>query len=194
LTRPDQTTAWARLARAWCAVLPLISAMSGCGVRLGYEPDEQGEPAETPPDPSSDTTAALVRSFGERVGAGTRNVTRDTDLPSTFPSENYGHSGTVSADALPLRSALLAFDLSSLDPSTRCSAAELHLVVQNPLETGVLVGYALHESWDEDEATWNERRAGVPWSEPGWRDAPSSRRCALNPRAGFFDVGVVVRG
>jgi hypothetical protein len=40
--------------------------------------------------------------------------------------------------------------------------------------------YRVTESWNENEATWNERAAGVPWTSPGADGAGSNAGVSLN--------------
>ncbi len=135
----------------------------------GADADASAGAIDSGPDAQTDAAppVSFEVSLGERNDATVRVVTTDTYLARDQTGENFGDADEVEADALPQRTGLLRFDLSSLSPTLRCSQAELVVRFSNDLENGDLQIFALRESWIEDEATWNRRGIGTPWSVAG---------------------------
>jgi hypothetical protein len=68
---------------------------------------------------------------------------------------------------------LIKFDLSSIPVGSTVNEAHLQLYYysfgtdgNNPADRTLNV-YRVTEDWDEMEATWNVRKAGIPWTTPG---------------------------
>ena len=109
----------------------------------------------------------------------------DTQLTADTPATPAGGATTVKVDGLgPHSHGLLAFPAliggggGQVPPGAVIASATLRL---NCTNAGNLMAlYRLTEDWDEGQATWNERRAGVPWSVPG-ADGPGSRAGASVP-------------
>jgi hypothetical protein len=118
------------------------------------------------------------------------NVTFDVTLQEDAPTSSNGNASNVGIDAAPRHSGLLQFDLSSLPASLHCVQATLSVSVNDPIESGEYQIFALHESWSETTASWNERRSGSPWTDlgagPGSRAATPMATTA--PRSTGFDA------
>jgi hypothetical protein len=61
----------------------------------------------------------------------------------------------------------LRFDLTEIPTTAAIVSAELILRFPDPIEDGAFEVYPLIEEWAEDEATWNQRKTGVPWTTAG---------------------------
>ncbi len=130
--------------------------------------------------PAGLTSATLL--VGDPPGTATLSgptQVLDTQLTADTPATPGGSGTTVKVDGLsPHSHGLLAFPAligggsGQVPPGAAIASATLRL---NCTNAGNLMAlYRLAEDWDEDQATWNERRAGVPWSAPG-ADGPGSR-------------------
>jgi len=83
-----------------------------------------------------------------------------------------------------VRNALLRFDLTSLPTGAQVVTAslELHPISQS-VEVPVAVDvFGVLQHWEEDEATWNLRFAGLQWGNAGCRQPGVDRREALTDR------------
>ncbi len=128
---------------------------------------------------------------------------RDAELVAGTPTTPSGTGALITVDGQsPHAHGLLAVPglvgtgTGQMPAGVPVASATLRLTCTNPGNPMAI--YRLAEDWDEDQATWNERRPGVPWSVPG-ADGPGSR--AGDPVAGdctttgqrFIDVTPLVQ-
>jgi ferric-dicitrate binding protein FerR (iron transport regulator) len=109
----------------------------------------------------------VVRSFQDGVlptpgYAGTQ----DTEIASAQPTQSFGTTEQLELQRLSeSRSALFRWDISSIPPGSRVTAAELSFWV-----TGAIVGdckvFGMAHGWDE-AATWKTSNGVTPWFGPG---------------------------
>lgn len=169
--------------------------VNGVCVRAGDAPDAAvSQPPADAALPGADagaaTDAALATTEVVLSGSGLMD---DTYLEANNPDQNNGGHNVVSVDADPLQIGLTRYDLSSIPPAAQVVSAELVIYVNNPIEDGDLDLYRLLEDWNEYEATYNERTAGVPWSGPGAGDGTYDPTLVLSfaPRTvGTYTVGL----
>ncbi|MEA3337846.1 MAG: DNRLRE domain-containing protein [Chloroflexota bacterium] len=97
--------------------------------------------------------------------------TTDTYLSAWQPTANYGSQSLMQVRSVDQMASLLKFDLSGLDLPDNAVVTEAYLDLfvnsrsnSNWMDTDV---YALRRSWQEYQATWNQARNNVPWSQPG---------------------------
>jgi hypothetical protein len=110
----------------------------------------------------------------------------DAEISAATPGSNLGGALLVRVDGQsPHAHTLLRFPgligsgPGQVPPGARVIAAELLVSCSNPGD--LLRVYRLTEDWVEGQATWNERSAGVPWTDVG-ADGPQSH-------GGVFVVG-----
>jgi len=118
-------------------------------------------------DDGADTDAALATTEVVLSGSGLMD---DTYIRPDRAAINYGHNGFVSIDADPLQIGLTWYDLSTIPATAQVVSAELVVYINDPIEDGELVTYRLLEAWNEYEATYDQRKDGVPWSGAGPQD------------------------
>ena len=98
--------------------------------------------------------------------------TADTYIHSTSKTNNYGSSdiraGEGASNTNVLRT-LFKFDLSGIPVGSKVLWAEIKLYNYNSSTTSahMLSVYQLLADWNETEATWINRKTGVPWADPG---------------------------
>jgi hypothetical protein len=133
-----------------------------------------GDAASPLPDSGSGVDAApadpVTVTFGERTGADHDNGTEDTDLKLESPNENFANDTNgldIDIDADTPKVGLAKFDLEAIPPGSKVESAELLVNVIDLLENGEFIAHRLLEDWDEDQATFNQRLAGVPWTTAG---------------------------
>jgi hypothetical protein len=73
---------------------------------------------------------------------------------------------------------LIGVNTGQLPQGSIVISATLRLNCTNAGQTMRL--YRLTQSWVEDEATWNERSAGMPWGSPGADGSGSNAGVAVN--------------
>jgi hypothetical protein len=136
-------------------------------------PDAAVPPPPLPPDAEPPPPVVVGLSFGERTGADVQNVTFDATLREESPNQNNGGGGILAVDAQPRTRTLLEIDLDSVPAALHCQEAKLTMFVNDPIETGDYQLYAVSESWNENETTWNNRKNGSSWQDSG--AGPGSR-------------------
>ncbi|MEW5851762.1 MAG: DNRLRE domain-containing protein [Myxococcota bacterium] len=121
------------------------------------------------------TPSVQSRVFREDAKSGV--VVDDTTLVAKSAKRNFGGETSVSVDGNPVKHALIRFSglfgsgVDQLPPGTRIDEAR---VVVRCVDAGdTMVAYRLLEDWTEGQTTWLERKAGVPWSNPGANGAAS---------------------
>jgi hypothetical protein len=127
-----------------------------------------------------DAVATVTMTFGERPEADFRDVTADTYLEQLRPHQTNGAASSIAIDALPLIVGLIRFDVAAIPADATVLSAEMEYYVSNPIESGEFEGYLLLEAWQEYEASWKERAAGVSWQ-------------GLGATAGSVDEEVIAR-
>ena len=128
------------------------------------------------------------------------SASQDASVARAFATTNYGHAGTLSAEATVLRPlsagdqrVLLGFDLRSLNPICEIEQAELRLYAASAAPDRTLAVYGLAGEWDENAVTWASQPApaGDPataGSASGWQsfDATGSVAAARGDMAGLM--------
>lgn len=111
-------------------------------------------------------------------------VVADTTLDSAVKTANFGAATELRVDAAAV--SLVRFDLAPVGSGTVVTA-ELHVwtTATGGLDRGQVAVFAVLEAWDEGTdtgqdgvASWNQRRAGTDWTDPG-AGAPDSRAATL---------------
>ncbi|MBI5001016.1 MAG: tandem-95 repeat protein [Euryarchaeota archaeon] len=127
---------------------------------------------------------------------------KDCCIVSSLPSANSGASQTMDVCALTTYyKTLLQFDLSSIPPGSRVTAATLGLYQSSQLNTaGVTVGvYRLTRSWTEgtgtytstgDGATWNTYNGVSAWTTPGGDYAATQYASVVQTTSGWYTFDV----
>jgi hypothetical protein len=108
------------------------------------------------------------------------NPSADSELDSEQPDVNRGTQTTLRAGWAggSERSALLAFDLSSIPAGSTVTSATLGLYHKDMLDTYAAFGaqaYRVVRAWTEAGATWSSASAGVAWGTAGCKNTSSDR-------------------
>lgn len=115
---------------------------------------------------SASTSLAAVVTF---------NATQDTRIISSLPDISFG-AGTVLSlvtNAERQDRVLLQFDLSSIPAGQTIVSATLQLNADPSIDLGgnptgqPIDVYRLTNSWNQAQATWNDRAASTPWATAG---------------------------
>ena len=93
-------------------------------------------------------------------------VRKDATIRGKSPNRNYGKHRHLEVDGHPERAALLAWDLREVPAGTRVEGAQIHYEVTERSKARYPM-YPLRRYWSEGSVTWNERKDGAGWSEPG---------------------------
>jgi len=119
-------------------------------------------------------SSASYREDGSSV-----NTTYDTEISADTPTTNYGNAASLNIDGqTPHAHALMKFPniigtgAGQIPAGAEIVSATLTAECTNIGNT--MNAYLLNEDWVEGEATWNNRAAGTPWSNPG-ADGTTSR-------------------
>jgi len=113
--------------------------------------------------------------------------TEDAQIEADNPDANFGadtytainvDGQTPHAHAVMRFPNLIGTGPGQVPPGAVICAATLEINCFNP--GNVMNLYRLTEEWVESEVTWNERRAGVPWSSPGADGTGSHAGTALS--------------
>ena len=101
-----------------------------------------------------------------------REVVDTTIRGGSYANKNFDDDILVtraSGDRTYVRRALLKFDTQTFVPKgATISSATLTLTVKGGNdETRKLTAYRIAESFDEGDATWNERKSGIDWKTSG---------------------------
>jgi len=136
-------------------------------------PDAALPPSPPDAEPLPPPPLVVDLSFGERTGADVQNVTIDATLREDSPNQSNGGGAIIGIDAQPRVRGLLQFNLSSVPATMHCLEATLAIQVNDPIESGEYQLFAVSESWDEGQTTWNNRRNGTNWNDSG--AGPGSR-------------------
>ncbi len=112
---------------------------------------------------------------------------QDTDIVADWPSTAHGGGFIVKVDGESPHAHTL-FKAPTLIGNTPgrvpggaiIMSATLQVTCTNAGDAMQL--YRLTEDWSEDQATWNERATGVPWTSPG-ADGPGSHAAAASSAA-----------
>ncbi len=119
-----------------------------------------------------------------RVFSGPAQVL-DAQLTASTPTMPAGSGIAINVDSLnPHAHGLLVFPTllgpgsNQVPPGAVITSATLRLNCTN--SGNVMALRRLTQDWDEDQATWNDRRAGQPWAAPG-ADGPGSYAGASLP-------------
>lgn len=105
---------------------------------------------------------------------GTTRVTlravQDADISAWTPGQNTGKARQLRVRQPGITASLVQFDLSSLPPDAQIAEAKLKLYGNgrsNSVHRLYMAAYGLKQPWVEDEVTWQQAAAGVPWEVPG---------------------------
>ena len=100
----------------------------------------------------------------------TLTATADTHLRINQPNSNFGSDIDLRTRPITLnpRNTLIQFDLSTVPANSLITCAALLLNQTSAPETGQIIEiHRLMTGWVEDEATWRQRAASLPWATPG---------------------------
>ena len=94
--------------------------------------------------------------------------TRIWEYP-TFVNSNYGNdtSSYIGIETDYIKNYLIRFDLSSIPPTAKITGAVLKMRLIDFMQQNSYAFRAVAEDWEETEATWNDRKTGVSWLDPG---------------------------
>jgi len=116
------------------------------------------------------TTAAAAQTAMTINQSGTQ-VVYTTLRGGAYANTNQGADLETknSSDMSVTRRALLKFDTTTIAVGTPIASAKLTVTVQSGGSTSArrIATYQGTDSWNQTEATWNNRRATLPWSTAG---------------------------
>ncbi len=120
-----------------------------------------------------------AKTFEVREDQTFVNVTDDVELNKDTPTVNYGNRTSFNVDKKePLANVLIKFPNifgpgeKQIPLGTKINLAVLTLDCFNKGKN--FTAYRVLEDWVESEATWEERKEGVAWSDPGAAGARSA--------------------
>lgn len=162
----------------------VLVALCGCSFQPGQLGTSTGD-ADTTRDDGGVDDGALVdaRPIDARPDAPPdapppqpattdHAATADTFLASDVPTGNFNAQTSALVDGDTLRVVVMKFDLSAISTNSVVTAANLHIWTDFDQGADVTI-YPLLQSWDETQATWNQRANGMNWTTAG--AAPPSR-------------------
>ncbi|MEM6337443.1 MAG: PKD domain-containing protein, partial [Bacteroidota bacterium] len=91
---------------------------------------------------------------------------RDTKILAAEPEQVFGNDPILEADGGPDEASILAWDLSSIPPTSEVESVELVFTFEDESQSSYEI-YEMKRAWVEDETTWNEYAEGQPWQTPG---------------------------
>ncbi len=95
------------------------------------------------------------------------NPDADTYIYNSHPDTNYGTATSMKAAGDRASKVLMHFDLSSIPSSATIVDAKLEVYIDSQAGETYFKIYQLLNEWNENEATWNIRKAGVNWDSAG---------------------------
>jgi hypothetical protein len=144
-----------------------IAEPDGPDAATPVDDEADAAPVSDPPADAGEVGEPLTVTLGDRPNADIKNVTRDSYIRQTDPTDNFGDDDVVDADVDPLTRGLLRFDTAAIPSSAQVLAAELEIYVSNGIEDGDLRIHELLEDWSENQVTWRDRRANQRWTAAG---------------------------
>jgi hypothetical protein len=126
------------------------------------------------PGPLSDPFSTEVIAFQDGTSpAGSYNGTRDTELRQGSATTNYGTDTNLEIDGDDGGSdiwVMLRWDVSQIPTDANLLGASISVNVSNTTD-GSYELYEMKRDWVENEATWQEYRAGQAWQTAGGQGA-----------------------
>jgi len=116
--------------------------------------------------------------------------TSDTEIYQ-YDADNadYYYQSTVRVGYRQQHAGLLRFDLASIPSSATVTQATLQLYVGGWSGNNISFGaFAILQSWNQTEATWNTAGGGARWFSPGCSDTTYDRRA--NPASSVATSGI----
>ncbi len=110
----------------------------------------------------------LLGSAPQTVTLSGPSQVEDAQINADTPATPNGNGASLNVDSQsPHVHALLRFPTlaASVPPGSIVNSAILRLNCTN--SGNLMQAYRLTENWSENEASWNERQIGLPWSNPG---------------------------
>lgn len=139
--------------------------------RASTEPEPEPERPSSPdaaPLPSPDAAPSPPDSgLGPLTTVVLTGAVADTFIHAGNPDGTYGARSFVRVDADTARVGLVRFDLAALPADAFIESAHVLVRVSESLESGEIVGHRMLQDWSESEATWNQRKNGIPWTVSG---------------------------
>lgn len=133
-------------------------------------------PTPTPTGPTPTPTPSPIPTM-VCLGQGSAGYvgTADTYLDISNPSTPFGGKDKLYIKTQEIVNALIRFDLSDLPADITVVDATLRLFVydRSPDYPITFRAYRVVKAWAEDEATWYNATASVPWAMPGCQGAGS---------------------
>lgn len=161
----------------WRLVLPIVMAQlvpaSGGTATATQAVTPIGTATRTPSATPTATATPQVAVFHQGLSPyDGYNGAPDTYISDFGPgdtSANFSDSTTLSIRSQGRRSALIAFDVSSLPRTARVANATLSLYVDSWTNSNsmTLDAYKLLRPWDVTQATWLNSASGLPWAAAG---------------------------
>ena len=118
-------------------------------------------------------------------------TTADTFLNQWEPNVANGRQNVLRVRSTGEKSTLIAFDLSTLPENSTPLRAVLSLHAQRRSRTAPMQAmvYRVIKGWEEQEATWNLARAGLPWQVAGCNGAADRAETAIYTTTLNLDEG-----
>jgi len=135
-----------------------------------------------------------VTADGHAIGASFSaiNSIRDTQIRQNTPDANYGSAGSLNVDGDDPNNSQDVFALLRLEPpvipaGSHIDSIQLQLNITNDTPLTYKI-YEMKRDWSEDQATWNQAAAGVPWQTAGAKGTED--RGAILASVGPLPVGI----
>ncbi len=135
-----------------------------------FTPTPTTQPTATPG--GTEPPGAITVAF--QKGMNSYNNSWDSYIYRGAKDTNYGSESTININTKELDQAktLIKFDTSSIPVDKTVWKATLHMYLSyfhtyDSIYTAVLKPYRLLKPWEEMEVTWNDAKAGAPWSVMG---------------------------
>lgn len=145
--------------------------LTATGTLPTLTPTSTASPTATPTHTPAATSIPTEIIFQNR--AGIYNGCVDTFLDRDNPSTNYGNDGSLKIKTFQqygYKRPIIRFDVSSIPSGSRVLSAilELRATDYTSADEGMYVSvYGLKQSWEELEATWDNRATRAYWATGG---------------------------
>ncbi|MDP6670797.1 MAG: DNRLRE domain-containing protein [archaeon] len=122
-----------------------------------------------------------VKTFEFREDGAFVNMTEDVEINQDYPTNNFGNRTSFTVDReTPVANVLIKFPnifgegQKQISLGTKINSAVLSINCFNKGKD--ISAYLVLEGWAETEATWNERKSGLAWTNAGADGTHSSDR------------------